>query len=176
MGSGCSRRVGRRKVQPPSRAGCPCHNCSMRRWPRPCGAGTWWMLRTASCLAPGSRSSRCSRRAAGRSTQRLWSGSISPSASMWPQSGVGLTRYTLCKGEDGLCQQLALYQVYYNFCSPHASLRLPVPQPEPTNGTGSAKRWQPRTPAMATGLTDHVWTLREVLLSRVPPWPQPAGL
>jgi hypothetical protein len=27
---------------------------------------------------------------------------------------------------------------------------------------------------MAAGLTDHVWTLREVLLFRVPPWPQPA--
>jgi hypothetical protein len=25
-------------------------------------------------------------------------------------------------------------------------------------------------------LTDHVWTLREVLLFRVPPWPQPAGV
>ena len=24
--------------------------------------------------------------------------------------------------------------------------------------------WQPRTPAMAAGLTEHVWTLREVLL------------
>jgi len=27
--------------------------------------------------------------------------------------------------------------------------------------------------AMAAGLTDHVWSLREVLLCRVPPWPQP---
>jgi hypothetical protein len=25
---------------------------------------------------------------------------------------------------------------------------------------------------MAAGLTDHVWTLREVLLFQVPPWPQ----
>jgi hypothetical protein len=25
---------------------------------------------------------------------------------------------------------------------------------------------------MAAGLTDHVWTLREVLLFRAPPWPQ----
>jgi hypothetical protein len=32
---------------------------------------------------------------------------------------------------------------------------------------------RPRTPAIAAGLTDHVWTLREVLLFRVPPWPQP---
>jgi hypothetical protein len=26
---------------------------------------------------------------------------------------------------------------------------------------------------MAAGLTDHVWSLQEVLLYRVPPWPQP---
>jgi hypothetical protein len=26
---------------------------------------------------------------------------------------------------------------------------------------------------MAAGLTDHVWTLRAVLLCRVPLWPQP---
>ena len=70
-------------------------------------------------------------------------------------------------------EQLALYHVYDNFCLPHASLRHPLLQAEPTHGTGSAKRWQPRTPAMAAGLTDHVWTLREVLLFRVPPWPQP---
>jgi IS1 family transposase len=91
-------------------------------------------------------------------------------------AAVGRRVSTLCKGEDGLRQQLALYHVYYNFCLPHTSLRLPLSHPEPTNGTGSAKRWQPRTPAMAAGLADHVWTLREVLLFRVPPWPQPAGV
>ena len=83
---------------------------------------------------------------------------------------------TLCKGEDGLGQQLALYHCYYNFCLPHASLRQPLPQPESTNGTGSATLWRPCTPAMVAGLTDRVWTLREVLLFRVPPWPQPAGV
>src|SRR2546422_10785723 len=77
---------------------------------------------------------------------------------------------------ESLHQQLALYHVYYNFCLPHASLRLPLPQSAPTHGHGSAKRWQPQTPAMAAGLTDHVWTLREVLLFHVPPWPQPAGV
>jgi IS1 family transposase len=90
-------------------------------------------------------------------------------------AAVGRRVSTLCKGEDGLRQQLALYHTYYNFCLPQTSLRLPLPQPEATHGTGTAKRWQPRTPAMAAGLTDHVWTLREVLLFRVPPWPQPAG-
>ena len=91
-------------------------------------------------------------------------------------AALGRRVTTLCKHEDGLRQQLALYHVYYNFCLPHASLRVPLPQPEPTHGSGSARQWQPRTPAMAAGLTDHVWTLREVLLFRVPPWPQPAGV
>src|SRR5713101_1826139 len=91
-------------------------------------------------------------------------------------AAVGRRVSTLCKGEDGLRQQLAVFHCYYNFCLPHASVRQPLPQPEPTNGTGSAKLWQPCTPAMAAGLTDHVWTLREVLLFRVPPWPQPAGV
>jgi hypothetical protein len=75
-----------------------------------------------------------------------------------------------------LHQQLAVYHAYYNFCLPHASLRQPLPQPEPTNGTGSARLWRPRTSAMAAGLTDHVWTLRDVLRFRVPPWPQPQSV
>jgi len=29
---------------------------------------------------------------------------------------------------------------------------------------------------MAAGLTDQVWTLREVMLFRAPPWPQPQEL
>jgi len=29
---------------------------------------------------------------------------------------------------------------------------------------------------MAAGLTDHVWTLQEVLRYRVPPWPQPQAV
>jgi hypothetical protein len=91
-------------------------------------------------------------------------------------AAVGRRVSTLCKGEAGLRQQLVFYQVYYNFCLPHASVRLPLPQPEPTNGSGSARQWRPCTPAMAAGLTDHVWTLREVLLFRVPPWPQPVGM
>jgi IS1 family transposase len=89
-------------------------------------------------------------------------------------AAVGRRVTTLCKHEEGLRQQLMLYQVYYNFCLPHASLRQPLPQPEPTHGTGSARQWRSCTPAMAAELTDHVWTLREVLLFRGPPWPQPA--
>jgi hypothetical protein len=91
-------------------------------------------------------------------------------------AAVGRRVSTLCKGEDGLRQQVAVFHCYYNFCLPHASVRQPLPQPVPTNGTGAAKLGRPCTPAMAAGLTDHGWTLREVLLFRVPPWPQPAGV
>jgi transposase-like protein len=53
----------------------------------------------------------------------------------------------------------------YNFCWYHDSLRLAAPQNAP-------RKWQERTPAMAAGLTDHRWTLRELLLLKVPrpPW------
>jgi IS1 family transposase len=80
---------------------------------------------------------------------------------------------TLCQGEAGLRDQLVLFQTYHNFVVPHASLRQPLWLPAPTNGRGSAKRWRSCTPAMAAGVTDHVWSLKEVLLYRVPPWPQP---
>jgi IS1 family transposase len=79
---------------------------------------------------------------------------------------------TLCQGEAGLRDQLVLFQGYHNFVVPHASLRQRLLIPVVTNGSGSAKLWRPCTPAMAAGLTDHVWSLKEVLLYRVPPWPQ----
>ena len=91
-----------------------------------------------------------------------------------PVAAGGRRVTTLCKGEAGVQQQLGVYPVSSNFCVPHASVRLPLPQPEPTHGSGSAKQWRPWTPAMATGLPDHVWTRREVPLFRGPPWPQPA--
>src|SRR2546423_5861348 len=68
-------------------------------------------------------------------------------------AAVGRRVNTLCQGEDGLRQQLVVYHAYYNCCLPHASLRQPLPVPEPTNGRGSAKLWRPCTPAMAAGLT-----------------------
>ena len=72
----------------------------------------------------------------------------------------------------GLSHQVDLFLIYYNFCLPHTSLRLPLATPQPTRGQGSLKQKLDCTPAMAAGLTDHVWSLREVLLYRVPPWPQ----
>ena len=88
-------------------------------------------------------------------------------------TAIGRRVNTLCQSEASLRDQLALFHVYHNFVLPHASLRQPLLVPQPTNGRGSAKVWRPCTPAMAAGLTDHVWSLKEVLGYRVPPWPQP---
>jgi len=89
-------------------------------------------------------------------------------------AAIGRRVNTLCQGEEGLLDQMVLFQTSHHFVLPHASLRQPLPVAEATHGRGSAQRWQPCTPAMAAGLTDQVWSLKEVLLSRVPPWPQPA--
>jgi hypothetical protein len=82
---------------------------------------------------------------------------------------IGRRVNTLCKHEAGLRQQLAIFHTYHNFVLPHASLRLPLP--DLMDAVESGKCWQPRTPAMAAGLTDRIWSLREVLMYRVPPWP-----
>jgi len=78
----------------------------------------------------------------------------------------------LAKTGAGLEDQLSLARAYYNFCLLHASLRLPLPEPLPTKGNGSPQKWQPRTPAMAAGVTDHIWCMKELLLWRIPPWRQ----
>lgn len=82
----------------------------------------------------------------------------------------------LAKAVAGLKDQLSLVRAYYNFCLPHATLRLPLAEPQPTKGNGSPKKWQPRTPAMAAGITNRIWSMKELLLLRIPPWRQDATL
>jgi hypothetical protein len=59
-------------------------------------------------------------------------------------AAIGRRVNTLCKHKAGLRQQLALFQVYHNFVLPHASLRLPLP--EPIMGTGAVKSGSRRRP------------------------------
>jgi IS1 family transposase len=55
------------------------------------------------------------------------------------------TRLTLCfsKKQENLAAAVALHVAYYNFCRIHSTTRV--------------------TPAMAAGITDHVWELSELL-------------
>jgi transposase-like protein len=55
-----------------------------------------------------------------------------------------------------------------NFCWEHDSLRVAA-------GPGERLKWRARTPAMAAGLTDHRWTMHELLSDPIPlpPWVAP---
>lgn len=68
------------------------------------------------------------------------------------------TRKTLAFSKDlAYCRAAAIWEdMYYNLVKPHKSLRLRV-----WNVPG--RKWKSRTPAMAAHLTDHAWTVREVL-------------
>ena len=58
---------------------------------------------------------------------------------------------------------------FYNLCDTHRSLRCRLSVGE------FGHRWVQRTPAIAAGLTDHIWTVNELLMYRVPPprWTPP---
>ena len=90
-------------------------------------------------------------------------------------AALGRKVISLAKTQLGLGTQLSVCQTYHNFCLPHSSLRLPLPEPQPTRGSGSLRKWKQRSPAMAAGITDHIWRMEEVLLFRPPPWPQTMG-
>ena len=51
----------------------------------------------------------------------------------------------------------------YNFCRPHRSLRQHLGL-----HTAPARRWSDRTPAQAAGLTDHPWSIHDLLIFPVP--------
>jgi len=86
------------------------------------------------------------------------------------QSNRRLTRRTngFSKELIWLEMQLWLSLAYYHLVLPHHSLRQGLSEPKPTRGTGSLQKWRPVTPAMAAGITDHVWTTTELLSYRVP--------
>lgn len=56
------------------------------------------------------------------------------------------------------CAAAAWEDLVYNYARPLKSLR----QPEVDHPT---RHWRPRTPAMAAGLTDHIWSFRELLFT-----------
>ncbi len=83
-------------------------------------------------------------------------------------------RQRLCclvrKGRALSKQPLSLhYSMYlvgtlYNFCTYYKSLRIKI------NG-----KYYHRTPAMASSITDHCWSVHSLLLFRIPPPPKPLG-
>jgi len=75
----------------------------------------------------------------------------------------------LIRNPESLEPLVYLMGCVYNFCTVHKSLRLKLYVGR------SGYRWVQRTPALAAGLTDHIWSVKELLLFRVPPpgWQPP---
>ena len=88
----------------------------------------------------------------------------------WRQHNRRLTRKTTAFSKElpWMEKQLWLTLAYYHFCLPHQSLRTELPRPEGTRGSGSPRKWRLVTPAMAAGMTDHIWSTSELLGYRVP--------
>jgi len=76
---------------------------------------------------------------------------------------------SFCKDRERMRQRVVFFQAFYNVARPHMSLRQPLPLHERTRRGAICPRWQERTPAMAAGLTDHVWTFRELLTVKFEP-------
>jgi hypothetical protein len=72
---------------------------------------------------------------------------------------------TLVRKADTLEAGMYIIGCLYNFCDPHHSLRLKL-------SVGRyGYRWVQRTPAIASGLADHIWSPAELFNFRVPlPW------
>ena len=75
-----------------------------------------------------------------------------------------LTRKTLAFSKDlGMYRASAAWEdLVYNLARPVKTLRVEV-------FGDSKRRWKQRSPAMASGLTDHIWTVKELLKTVVPP-------
>lgn len=74
-----------------------------------------------------------------------------------------LARRTRTLARQSATLQAGMYLVgcVYNFCTEHESLRLP--------GLIGGHKWLAQTPAMASGITDHCWSVDELLSFKVPP-------
>jgi hypothetical protein len=66
--------------------------------------------------------------------------------------------------KDYLQHHLDFEDASYNLVRPHSALWLRLPRP-----AAHGRLWTPRTPAMAAGLTDHIWSLEELLSYCSPP-------
>lgn len=58
--------------------------------------------------------------------------------------------------------------MYYHFARPHESLAVELTKPKQRNGRQIPRKYRKRTPAMAAGLTERRWTVKELLLYPFP--------
>jgi IS1 family transposase len=81
------------------------------------------------------------------------------------QSVAALARRTwsTAQATPQLLLHLEWWRAYYHFVRPHASLRVPLALPIERGGRRQPRRYRQRTPAMAAGLAQRRWTVRDLL-------------
>lgn len=78
-------------------------------------------------------------------------------------AALGRRTRRLARNPDRLERTMFLVGTVYNFCTDHRSLQRP--------GIIGGRKFLSQTPAMAAGITNHRWTIGEILSFRVPPQP-----
>jgi len=86
------------------------------------------------------------------------------------QAISALTRRTWAVAQSSaeLMFHLEWWRAYYHFTRPHTSLSQPIAAPGLRAGKRLPQRHSTRTPAQAAGLTDHRWSIVELLSYPLP--------
>ena len=74
--------------------------------------------------------------------------------------------YSFCKDREQMRNRVLFFQTFYNFARPHMSLRLPLPKHDQSSAGMISHKWIHRSPAMAAGITNRVWSFRQLLTAK----------
>ena len=88
-----------------------------------------------------------------------------------PQAWAPWARKTssVCKDRERLRQRVVVFQAFSHVARPPMRVRRHLPLHARIRHGAICPRWQARTPAMAAGVTEHVWTFRELLTAKFEP-------
>jgi hypothetical protein len=76
---------------------------------------------------------------------------------------------SFCKAREQMRRRVVFFHTFYNFARPPMSLRVEIPAQHRVSKGMIQPTWKQRTPAMAAGLTDHLWMFRELLTAKFEP-------
>lgn len=82
---------------------------------------------------------------------------------------LGRQTSSFCKDRVQMRRRVVFCQAFSNVARPPRSLRTQLPMQAGKRQGAIRLRWRERTPAMAAGLTEHVWTFRELLTATFEP-------
>ena len=76
---------------------------------------------------------------------------------------------SVCQDRERMRQRVVCFPAFSHVVRPHMSVQRPLPMRERHRHGAIRPRWRERTPALVAGVTDHVWTFRELLTATFEP-------